>query len=305
MRSDSAPAPGAHDSRKGTRLAAALLAWGLALASTRLLMADALSGGRPHSLEATTSLAARRDAVQSIPFEKLDAQAQAKVNTVLSNITVFRRMPVRVVNCDPNLYLFLVRHPDVVVNIWEVLKISQLQLQQTEPDTFHVSEPDGSQTNLEFLYRAHDLHIVYAEGSYVGPLLPGPIKGRCLLILRSGYIRETDGRYYITNRLDGFVNVDRGGAELLTKTMHALLGTIVDSNFTQTVAFIGSLSHTAEVNSRGVQRLAGKLTHVQPQYRQQLADLAATVAEKAAVNSLRQAVNPPQVASRKGVEEKR
>jgi hypothetical protein len=261
-------------------------------------LADTTAGG-PNPFEATTSLAARREAVQSIPFARLDAPAKAKVNAVLSNVTVFRRMPVRVVNCDPDLYLFLIRHPDVVVNIWEVLKLTQLQVRQAGPDTYHAMEADGSQTSFEFLYRGHDLHMVYAEGSYVGALLPRPIKGRCLLILKSGYVRETDGRYYVTSRLDAFVNVDSGGAELLTKTIHAVLGRIVDTNFTQSIAFLGSLSHTAEINSRGVQRLAGKLTYVQPQQRQQLADLAAALAEKSAQNSDRHTADPPLVAKRK------
>jgi hypothetical protein len=35
------------------------------------------------------------------------------------------------------------------------------------------------------------------------------------------------------------------------------------------------------VNSRGVQRLAGKLTHVQPEVRRQFAGVAAAVARKA------------------------
>jgi hypothetical protein len=283
-------------------LAAVTLSAGLA--GMPPLWADSASSGRPNAFEATTSSAARRDAVQSIPFDKLDAQAAAKINGVLANVSVFRRMPVRAVNCDPEMYLFLVRHPDVVVNIWEVLKLSQLQLRQIGPDTFHVVEPDGSQTTFEYLYRGRDMHLIYAEGSYTGPLLPSPIKGRCLLILKSGYARETDGRYYISSRLDAFVNVDRGGAELLTKTMHALMGKIVDANFVQSVGFLGSLSHTAEVNSRGVQRLAGKLTHVQPEIRQQLADLAGAVAERSAANAISQAAETPLVASRKDADGK-
>ena len=64
-------------------------------------------------LQATTSKSARQDAVRSIPFEQLDPEGRNKVNSVLSNLTVFRRMPTRVIDCDPGLYLFLVEHPDV------------------------------------------------------------------------------------------------------------------------------------------------------------------------------------------------
>jgi hypothetical protein len=256
-----------------------------------------LLSSRPDPRKATTSRAARQSAVQSIPVERLDARARAKVASVLSDVTIFRRMPVRVIDCDPDLYLFLVRHPDVVVGIWEELKLSQMTLRQTGSNAFRVTEPSGTLARAEFLYRSHDTHIIYAEGTYSGPLLARSIQGRCLMVLRSGYVREPDGRYYITNRLDTFLRVEPGGAKLLTKAVQPLMGKTADNNFVQSVAFLGSLSRTAEVNSRGVQRLATKLQHVQPDVRAQLAELAADVAEKADDRDRRR---PSEVATRRG-----
>ena len=60
-----------------------------------------------------------------------------------------------------------------------------------------------------------------------------------------------------------------------------MIAKTADGNFAQTVAFVGSLSRTAEVNARGVQRLAGKLNHVEPQVRKQLAAIAADIGKNA------------------------
>ncbi|MBN2476166.1 MAG: hypothetical protein JXB62_16255 [Pirellulales bacterium] len=264
------------------------------------LSADTSGAPSANVLQATTSQAARQSAIQSIPIEKLDPQARAKVRSVLSDIAVFRRLPVRVIDCDPHLYLFLVRNPDVVVNIWEVLKVSSLQLRQVRAGKYRVAESAGTLATVEFLYGSHDTHVIYAEGSYDGPLFARPIKGRCLMVLRSGYVREPNGRYYITTRLDTFISVDHGGAELLTKTFHPLVGKTADLNFVQTVAFLGSLSRTAEVNSRGVQRLASKLSHVAPEARLELAELAADIAQKTTASADRETASSPQVASRGG-----
>ncbi len=245
-----------------------------------LAIASPLAGGDP--LQATTSEAARHDAVQSIPLEKLSSKDRAKVGSVLSNISIFRRMPVRVADCDPDMYLFLLRHPDVVVNIWEIMKISRLQLRQLDDNLFQISEPAGASVKFQYVYQSHNLHILYGEGSYDGPLMSRSVTGRGVLVLKSGYVRETNGRYYITSRLDSFMAIEPLGAELIGKTVSPLLGKTADNNFVQTIAFVSSLSRTAEVNSRGVQRLATQLIRVQPAVRAQFSEVAGTVEEKTA-----------------------
>ena len=155
------------------------------------------------------------------------------------------------VSCDPDLYLFVVRHPDVVVNIWEVLGVSQLQLRQSGTDRFRVDEKEGTTAAMEFLYHDRQTHVIYGDWRYSGPLMVRPVNGRCLGILKTGYLRDNDGHCYVTSRLDAFLSVEPGGVELLTKVFHPLVEKTADANFTQTVAFVGSLSRTAEVNSRG------------------------------------------------------
>ena len=249
-------------------------------AGTVCVLADTSSAGRSAAAQASTSATARQEAVRGIPIQKLDAASRAKVNSVLANVTAFRRLPMRVIDCDPQLHLFCVRHPDVLVNIWDVLKLSQLQVRQIGPDKYRVVEKDGTTAVFEYVYRSHDTHIVYVEGTYAGNALIRQVKGRGLMVLKTGYVRETDGRYYATNRLDAFISVEPGMAELLTRTIHPMVGGVVDNNFTQTVAFVGNLSRTAEVNGRGVQRLAEKLAYVQPDVRKQFAELAGGVAAR-------------------------
>jgi hypothetical protein len=268
----------------GIALAAAA-ALGLSIGPVEPAGAAGPASLRPNPTEASTSDAARHDAMRSIPMERLTPDDRAKVNSVLSNVSVFRRMPVKVVDCDPDMYLFLVRHPDVVVNIWEVLKLSKLQLRQIGENEFQLTEPSGTVATLRFVYQSHDTHVVYCEGTYEGPLLPRPVKGHSVLVLKNGYVRETNGRYFVTSRLDAFLAIEPAGAELLTKTVSPLLGKTADNNFAQTLALVGSLSHTAEVNDRGVRRLASQLTGVQPEVRNRLAELVTALSQKTALSA--------------------
>ena len=61
----------------------------------------------------------------------------------------------------------------------------------------------------------------------------------------------------------------------------------------------------AEVNSRGFKRLASKLTHVQPEVRQELIELAAGMSEKSSPLATRAAPELSRLAVRRDEEEPR
>ena len=265
-----------------TRLAGFILtAWTVASGPAGAL-ADGPLRLKKDPYGSTTSREARLSALRSIPYDKLDPTAQAKVTSVVKNVSLFRRLPVRAVPCDPGLYVFLVEHPDVVVNIWRLMKVTKMEMEQTGPGLYRYVDHAGSEGTAEFIYSSPDTRLIYTECAYKGPLSAKPTQARGLLILRTGCVLEPDGRYYVTSRLDTFMAVEPGAVELLTKTLHPLFGKIADLNFVQTVGFFGSLSRTAEVNHTGMQRLAERLTEVQPEVRRRLAELSEQVAEKAA-----------------------
>jgi hypothetical protein len=266
-----------------------IIALALCLCSinTAKAQSDTSKSSRSDPFQGTSSDSARQNAIQALPLDKLDAQGRAKVHAVLANITIFRRLPVRVVDCDPDLYLFVVRHPDVVIGIWNTLKISQLKLKQTGPEEFRLNEESGIAANLDYLYSSHEMHLIYAEGVYEGSTFGRQVRGSGLFCLKSGYIRETDGRYYITSRLDAFISVEPSAVEIVAKTLHPLLGFTADNNFTQTIAFVGSLSRTTEQNSRSIQRIATQLNGVQPDVREQFIKLAEKISQKPSSLALR------------------
>jgi hypothetical protein len=260
--------------------AAVFLASLLAVSATAARAQTSDTGENP--LKATSSRAAQEEALQSLPAEKLGSEARAKIDSVLSNVSLFRRLPVRVIQCDPDLYLLLVQHPDIVVSIWQLLGVSRVSVQQTGLDRFRVADGTGTVGTLEYLYHSEDTQVVYSDGTYAGPLFGKTIHCKTLAILKSGYVLEADGHYYITTRLDAFLNVQDLGAEVLTKTFQPLVCRVADINFTQTAAFVGSLSRNAELNPAGLQRLSGRLVKVPEDVRQQFAQTADRVAKRAA-----------------------
>ncbi len=217
--------------------------------------------------KADTSRKTRDASIRSIPFGKLDAEAKGKVSAVVENVSIFRRMPVSVVACDPQLFKFMVRNPEVIVNIWDVMGITKVDMKRTAPGCYRASDGVGTLCDIQYVYRSDDLHVIYAHGAYTGPLVLRPIKARCVLVLKSRSFVGRDGREKMASRMDVFMRLDNAGVALLAKAVQPLIGKSADYNFTETASFLGMLSRTAKTNNPGLQRLAGKLTGLQPMVR--------------------------------------
>jgi hypothetical protein len=65
-----------------------------------------------------SSSAIRKLAISELPIPDLSAEAAAKVNGVLSNVAMFRRLPTLTFEVDPEVYGYFLRNPDVAVSTW-------------------------------------------------------------------------------------------------------------------------------------------------------------------------------------------
>ena len=205
--------------------------------------------------KATASNQAKKAAIQSIPFEKLSKTDRARVSKLLTSRNIYRRLPVHVAQCDPKLYDFCLKNPDLVVGIWRAFNITDLDIKKVDNDKYSGRDKEGTKGTVEFLHRDYETTVIFIEGQYDGPLVAKPVAGRALMVLRTGFIKNTDGKYYATSQLDTFTQIDNVAIDFFTRTLQPLLGHVADNNFVQTSAFVGSLSRTAETNPAGVKRL--------------------------------------------------
>ena len=249
----------------------------------------ALSAAEP---QADTSAQARQDSMRLIPFDKFSDEARRKVLSVLDDPTLFRRMPPRVSQCDPDLHLCLVRNPELVAEMWKVMGASAMTVDRTGAFTWNGNDSAGTQCKVELIYGTDKLHVIYGDGFYEGPLFRRKINGRTVLVLKSEYHQAEDGRSLVTNHLDVFLAIDNAGADLMAKTLHPIFGSTADANFLETTRFITKVSDSAERNGAGMQRLADKLVGCQKPVREEFVENC-TVASQRAANRL-----PPVPANR-------
>jgi hypothetical protein len=223
---------------------------------------------------------ARDEAIKAIPWKSLDRNAQAAVQDIVTNTSIYRRLPPQTIDCEPDLFLNLLKNPEIVVNMWTTLGVTKMTMDRIGPGSYKMSDGEGTTGTARVLAANDDMHLIISDGAYTGGLYPRPIKGRCVLLLRHSFAQDQRGRILITCNLDMFLAIDNFGVEVIAKTFQSTVGKATDHNFAETTSFVGKLSKTAETNPDGVVRLTQKLQNVDPPVKQEFCTLAAAVNEK-------------------------
>jgi hypothetical protein len=242
-----------------------------------LAAVSSASAAKPQG--ASTGDSARQEARRAVPLAKVDAAYRQRVADVLADPSLFRRMPTSVVDCRPKMFTYLTLNPEVLAEIWRDMGLSRVELTRTSENTFDLRDHAGTTGKLVVVEQTCDDHaqnriVMYAEGSYDGKPFGRPVRAECVLLLRSGSVRETNDRDYVAARLDSFVKLDRASIELLAQAVHPFVGKTADRNFADTMSFVSSFSYTAEKRPQMIEKIVGDLDTVDEARRARLVAIA-------------------------------
>lgn len=230
--------------------------------------------------EGNSSREAREAAVQGIPFHLLKPEAKQRLMSVIEDASYFRRMPTQTVDCDDEMFEFLVRHPEVIVNIWDVMGVTKVGLKRTGPYQLSGNDGAGTACNMDLVFGNDSMHIYFSNGVYSGNMWPRELKGNCVVILYDKPVKLPNGREGIVASMDVFMKLENIGADLVVKTLGPLVGKTADHNFTECAAFFSQISQVAETNPAGIQQMAKRLTRIDPKVRDQFVATSISVAQK-------------------------
>lgn len=271
--------------RPGGRLARAALCSLLFIAVGSLpVFADTLG-------QADTSRAARENAVRSIPLDQMTREAQSRIQGIISRPSIYRRLPTQRIACDSDMHLFLLRHPEVIVNMWAMMGLTKLEIERTDPYQVRAADGVGTICDVELIYGTPKLHVIYARSSYEGTVFRRKINADSVFLVRTHYSRGPDNQILVTNTLDAFVQFDGLATELLAKTVQSLITKAADHNFAEAMRFMSRINDAAEKNGPGVQRLSERLEQVDPGVRRQFAQVAHVVHQRAVMREASQQVS--------------
>jgi hypothetical protein len=246
------------------------------IAATLLLVGTGAIG---HGVVSAAPADERDEALASIPYHRLTADATATIHEVVDRPTIYRRLPTQTISCDPKMFIFLVRNPEVLVGLWDLMEVSSVQTQRVGPYQLAADDSAGTQCTIDLVYGDSKTHIYVGKGVYTGALAPRPITGSGVFIVRSEY-SEIGGVPRVVSSLDCFIQLDNLGADLLARTLSGLIGKTADHNFTETAKFISQVSVASERNPTAMRDLALDLPQVTPATRDSFIDTIVDVARR-------------------------
>lgn len=269
------------------------LSFVILLASASAAVADELAAG-------TSSRAVRDRAIESIPFDQLNPQVARQVRSVVEGASVFRRLPVTSIEADPDLYLFLVRYPEVIVDIWRMMGISNMKAQRTGQYTLAANDGSGTHSNVDLVYGTPNVHVYFADGGYNGPRILKSIRAKAVIVLRTEYATEADGMPVATSQLDVFLDIENAAADWIARTVYPLFANTADHNFVESLRFVEKLAQTTVENGPGVQGMSRKLVNVHPEVRARFSQIAGVVYERYGYGGNSSATSPVQPSHYRG-----
>lgn len=223
----------------------------------------------------TSSSVIRKQAIQELPLADLNDDAQCKVNAVLNNLAMFRRLPTLSFDVDPDVYNYFIGHPDVAVATWRAMEISKFQLKETAPDSFDADAGDGSIGHIQILRLTPSETLIHCDGAFKSPLLPRPIVARAIIRLQTTFAREDDGRVVATHSGDVFVEFPSQAVETVAKVISPVSHSIADRNFKQITLFAHLMTQAMAKHPGWIELIGNKLDGVSPQKRLQFLEIAA------------------------------
>lgn len=250
------------------------------------IRADEIPEIRVDTLEVgTSSRDVKRKALQAVPLAQLPAAQRATVDSILQDISLFRRLPTIRCESDTRIYSYFCDHPDVAVSIWRAMGVSGVKMTETGRGAFSCDAGDGTLGQVEVLYRSAASSLVSCKGTFTSPLLPKPIKGSALMHVQAQTQRDPSGKTYVIHKADLFISFPSTAVDAVARTIAPVSNKMMDKNFEEISLFVRMMDEASRRKPEWVFDIAPKLEGVGKERPAELVDLTRQVNAGAVGNS--------------------
>lgn len=225
----------------------------------------------------SSSRSTLRDALDRLPLDDLTIEQRSRVNEVLEDRSMFRRLPAISIDANAEVYNHLTHNPESVVGIWRVLGISKFTMQQTGPTEWYGDAGDGSTGTIDVLSRSPNHHLLLCTGKYKSPLLARPIEATAVMHLRTQYQQGEDLQPKVVHGVDLFVMFPSHTVDTVARVIAPVSHMIADRNFRELSLFVRFMNVAMERQPGWVEQTIQRIDGIDREQRIELMKLSARV----------------------------
>lgn len=214
-----------------------------------------------------SSKAVRKQAIAELPLNQISPEARQKSQALVKKLGMFRRLPTITFECDPQVYQYFLKNPDVAVSSWRAMEISQFQLNEIDPTHYKADAGDGSVGSVELYLQTPSETLIYCDGAFKSPLLPKPIVARSLMRVQTTFAKDRDGRIIGTHSGDVFVEFPSQTVDAIAKVIAPVSYGIADRNFKQMTLYVHLMSHAMAKRPDWIEVIGNKMEGIPEQKR--------------------------------------
>lgn len=218
-----------------------------------------------------------KSALDALPLQHLSADHRKRVNEILENRALFRRLPTIGVECAPEIYSHFTANPESAVAIWRAMGISKFTLTPQNGNVWVGDAGDGSRGTIELLLKTPETHLLLCDGEYRSPVLPNIIRAKALMHLRTRPMVRENGEQRVVHDLDLFVMFPQQTVETVAKVVSPVSHMIADRNFRELSMFVRFMHVVMERQPGWVERVVQKMDGVSFEQKEELLQLSARV----------------------------
>jgi hypothetical protein len=154
-----------------------------------------------------------------VPLEQIPPALRDRVRQVVHQPTLFCPGPAEAFAGRPDLYLWLLDHPDRAMRAWRRLGAKCTEIRDRGDGTFAWCDDQGSAIHWQTVFDDASRRVWYAEGkARPGPLLPS-VSVQIVLVLRHGQRPADSEHTLLFHQAEVFVKTDSKAAAVIARIL--------------------------------------------------------------------------------------
>jgi hypothetical protein len=204
------------------------------------------------------SLAAAGTEVLGIPLDQLPATCRDNIRRVLDRPTLVSHGPVEIFHGRPELYLWLLDHPDQGVRMWRGLGARCMDITDQGGGRFGWKDGQGTVIHWDTVYRDARRRIWLAECSSRPVIFLPAVTVRAVVILRHGDHMDSLGSPILHHQADLYVQTDSRAAALVARLLGPQAPLLAEQCVSQLELFFSALVWYADRHPDRATKLLGR-----------------------------------------------